>query len=98
MGQGGWPVWYIRDEIRGDLAPNVEDRILTWLVRLSAEPGDRSDWLHEREWRVPCPPDNPQTSIHLNDLVAILVGAEDWMPMTWGAEVNPNGETRAASP
>jgi hypothetical protein len=49
--QGGGPVSYVRDEVRADIAPNLDERTLSWLVRTEPQ---SSDWLHEREWRVPC--------------------------------------------
>jgi hypothetical protein len=44
---GGGPVWHVRDDVMDELPPT--SRLRRWAVRL----GDRSDWLEEREWRVP---------------------------------------------
>ncbi len=44
---GGGPVWYVRDDVMDELPPT--SRLRQWVVRL----GERSDWLEEREWRVP---------------------------------------------
>lgn len=73
---GGGPVWYVRRE---QLARLPED-VRGWAVRLEAGPS-RSDWLHEREWRIPLPlngtlriPDNPRPTI--------LIGDPEWSPLS----------------
>lgn len=48
---GGGPVWYTRPREYETLAATPELR--SWAVRL--DPG--SDWTEEREWRLPCAPD-----------------------------------------
>ncbi|MGB8385950.1 MAG: hypothetical protein WCG47_32725 [Dermatophilaceae bacterium] len=47
-----------------------------WLVR--TEPG-LSDWLHEREWRVPVP--EKLLQLVPSDLTAVLVGDPSWRPV-----------------
>jgi hypothetical protein len=89
---GGGPVWYIRDEqfryLRDDQKP--------WVARLHTGPLGRSDWLHEREWRIPLPvePDSGAHTqflgaspgsvgvLHLSIItpVVILIGRSDWQP------------------
>lgn len=75
--QGGGPVWYVRDDawerVRGTLAQDLH----AWIVR--TEPG-ASDWLHEREWRVPC----PDGSLLLDPVgvIAFLVSDPRWEPPT----------------
>ncbi len=76
--QGGGPVWYVRDEVRALLEPRLDERLRSWLVRTEPQ---SSDWLHEREWRVPCT-DPSRMSLPLagGALVAILVGDGEWEP------------------
>lgn len=48
--------------------------------RIRYEPG-RSDWLHEREWRICFGPED-EPSLHLTPdlLVGVIVGEQGWMP------------------
>jgi hypothetical protein len=74
---GGGPVWYARpDEVRA--VQQVSSRVQSWLVRL--EPGS-SDWLEEREWRIPVPPTTPAVPLQQLRLVAVLVGDQNWRPI-----------------
>ncbi|WP_157225123.1 hypothetical protein [Nocardia thailandica] len=71
---GGGPVWYVRDEDMDELATS---RLRRWAVRL----GENSDWLEEREWRVPRDLVNASApSIPLADLglFGVIVGERNW--------------------
>lgn len=75
---GGGPVWYARPDEYGQLRQSMQLR--SWAVRL--EPGS-SDWLEEREWRVPLSyADHPHgLPLFTVRLVALLVGSQDWRPI-----------------
>jgi hypothetical protein len=75
--RGGGPAWYARTEVYRDIRAKLSDRESVWLVR--TEPGT-SDWLHEREWRVPCEPDFPYLDLHYRGPVALVVASEEWEP------------------
>lgn len=74
---GGGPVWYARPE---QLAL-LDRRLHGWAVRFDAAPESRSDWLHEREWRIPADPDSPVVPLVPGTLEAILVGDPEWEPV-----------------
>jgi hypothetical protein len=78
---GGGPVYYARPEeyefLRGICeSGQVNNRLQTWLVRL----GGTSDWLEEREWRVPLAPAPAEPALVLQalGLRALLVGDQGW--------------------
>jgi hypothetical protein len=73
---GGGPVWYARPEEYFRLPP--EQR--AWAVRYEATAGSRSDWAHEREWRIPVPPADPALRLVPGDIVAVLIGDPMWQP------------------
>jgi len=92
---GGGPVWYARpDEYH--LVRSVNARVKSWLVRL--EPGS-SDWLEEREWRIPLSNDplsgevatEPALPLHALHLAALLVGDQNWSPTRTGRTTLPTG-------
>jgi hypothetical protein len=60
----------------------VNNRLQTWLVQL----GGTSDWLDEREWRVPLAPAPAEPALNLRSLGlrALLVGDQDWSPARSG--------------
>lgn len=73
---GGGPVWYARTQ----QYESLPEYFRPWAVRLETAPR-RSDWLHEREWRLP----SPQLTIPTQPdedgwRVGILVGTSDWQP------------------
>jgi hypothetical protein len=77
---GGSPVWYARTDeyrlVRATGSPRIQSR----LVRLEAE---NSDWLEEREWRVPAQnleSAQPAVALESLSLYAILIGNLDWAP------------------
>lgn len=76
--EGGGPVWYARaDEYLAikDLGPRAQ----AWRVRLEA---GESDWLEEREWRIPVTPGlEPSVPLQHLKLVAVLVGDANWSPL-----------------
>lgn len=72
--QDGGPVWSVRSAQYDCLTP--EQR--AWAVRLDTTPGRRSDWLFEREWRMPLRPGT--TGLPLTRLLGILVGDRNWQP------------------
>ncbi|WP_144300397.1 hypothetical protein [Stackebrandtia nassauensis] len=86
---GGGPVWHLRGTEIDRLNPELRH----WAVRLEVGPARRSDWLHEREWRIPLPdgseaislttftPDRSEESLPLAlKLEAILIATADWQP------------------
>jgi hypothetical protein len=81
---GGGPVWYAREAPDG-----LSDEQRSWVVRLDTDPARPSDWLHEREWRIPVPVGNPQLFLGAGALGGILVGDPRWQPTTrfWPGQV-----------
>jgi hypothetical protein len=77
---GGGPVWYARTDEYKQLRQWISPRVQSRLVRLEA---GRSDWLEEREWRIPVSdPAQPMPAVPLAalHLYAILVGEQHWTP------------------
>jgi len=72
---GGGPVWYARPEQRDQLPAELDG----WAVRFETG-ANRSDWLHEREWRIPVPPADPALRLPLDAVAGILVGDPHWTP------------------
>jgi hypothetical protein len=72
---GGGPAWYVRqDQYRA-----LSDEQRAWAVRLESTVEDRSDWLHEREWRIPVAAENDSAIALTSDAVgAILVEYPVW--------------------
>jgi hypothetical protein len=74
---GGGPAWYARPEQYETLTPDQ----LAWSVRLGTRWGQpRSEWLHEREWRLPVPAENPGLHLAPGVITAVLVGNPSWQP------------------
>jgi hypothetical protein len=75
---GGGPVWYARPEEYRTMR-EVSGRVRSWTVRL--EPGS-SDFLEEREWRIPVSGAVPTPHVPLSGvrIQALLVGEPTWMP------------------
>lgn len=73
---GGGPVWYVRDDVMDELSPT--SRLRRWAVRL----GKQSDWLEEREWRVPrdARADGSVLPVPLAELglFGVIVGDPSW--------------------
>ena len=74
--KGGGPVWYARPEEYSSLTPAQR----AWAVRYEATATQRSDWVHEREWRIPVPPADPVLRLARGDVFAVLVGNPTWQP------------------
>jgi hypothetical protein len=74
---GGGPVWYARPEQFQDMTRQQR----AWATRLETTPGNRSDWTHEREWRIPVPTENPALHLEPADIAAILVADPSWQPI-----------------
>lgn len=69
--------------VRTDVLPSIPEPLRVWAARL--EPG-QSEWLHEREWRIPA------AQVLLGQalrLAAIIVGDQTWRPSYQTHEVNP---------
>jgi hypothetical protein len=70
-----------------------------WSVRL--EPGS-SDWLEEREWRVPvmATTDGSPTAVWIPplELYAIIVGDASWTPVRVAEYVTPSTGEHAVGP
>jgi len=72
---GGGPVWYARTEQLATLPAELRG----WAVRFEAG-ANRSDWLHEREWRIPVPPNDTVLHLPPGSVPVILVGDPQWQP------------------
>lgn len=86
---GGGPVWYARTDEYEQLRRGASTRIRSRLVRLEA---GGSDWLEEREWRIPVAgPAESQPSVALGALrlYAILVGDPHWTPGRLDHRISP---------
>jgi hypothetical protein len=67
---GGGPTWYVRSEQYEELT--AEQR--RWATRLDTTASTRSDWLHEREWRIPVSRENGSALLLPRmEVVAVLV-------------------------
>lgn len=86
---GGGPVWYARQSEYAQIH-KLGPRAQAWAVRLEA---GSSDFLEEREWRIPVAPISPgEPAVLLRGLplVALLVGDPHWRPIRQGY-VQPSG-------
>ncbi|GAA1616403.1 hypothetical protein GCM10009789_82990 [Kribbella sancticallisti] len=115
IGQRQWPSWALvvsRQHIydlgggpalhaRTPLYNTLSDEQRAWAVRLETNSISRSDWLHEREWRLPVPPDQPWLDLspypRPTPAAAVLLGDPNWQPSTRLAPFRTgrffNGET-----
>jgi hypothetical protein len=75
---GGGPVWYARPDQYACLTPAQR----SWAVNFNTDTtiDSRSDWVHEREWRIPVLPDNPALRLVREAIVAVLVEFRAWQP------------------
>lgn len=73
---GGAPVWHVRPEQYDLIKPEARP----WTVRLDTTYGERSDWLHEREWRLPVAPPDTAVPLSAGGLAAVVVGDPAWQP------------------
>ena len=73
---GGGPVWHTRTAAWHAL----EREQRRWAVRFDTTPGFESDWLFEREWRVPVDAESPEIQVTTDNLVGVLIGDPDWEP------------------
>lgn len=76
---GGAPVWHVRTDllnrIRDEDTPLAVE-ISDWIVRWETSPQGRSDWRHEREWRIP----GEYLDLRVVRPVAFIVGDSTWSP------------------
>jgi hypothetical protein len=70
---GGGPVWHVRTETLCELSSDLA----AWAVRLDTTPGQVSEWLHEREWRLR----RDAFELDPSMMRAILVGDPEWEPV-----------------
>lgn len=76
---GGGPVWHVRQEEWDYLRSRVDARLRARMVRLSPGTGPgTSDWLWEREWRIPLPASKPFLSLYQLSPRALLVDGLFW--------------------
>lgn len=75
--RGGGPVWYVRHDLWSEVRDTLDPALHRWLVR--TEPS-ASDWLHEREWRVPCV--EGELELEPEAVMAFLVSDDQWEPPT----------------
>lgn len=73
---GGGPVWQVRTTQYMTLS--LEQR--QWAARFDTTPGNKSDWLHEREWRIPLAPGYAGVPLGTDNVVGILMGDPTWQP------------------
>ena len=81
---GGGPAWYVRT----DQLAKLPEEIRGWAVRLDAG-HRRSDWLHEREWRIPLSPRSEAVTIPMDPRPTILVGDRSWVPLSEDGQLPP---------
>lgn len=86
--QGGAPVWHVRPEDQAAVE-QFSPRLRTWTVRLDPDTERPSDWLHEREWRVPC--EHGSLALDPDAVVAIIIGDPHWAPEPVGVEAHVAG-------
>ncbi|MDI5978241.1 hypothetical protein [Amycolatopsis magusensis] len=79
---GGGPVWYPREQQYYAMTPEQRN----WAVRFDAY---NSDWLHEREWRIPVAPGYAGLGIAPGSIQAIIVEEPGWQP--WRQVPEPTG-------
>lgn len=72
---GGGPVWYVRGDMWDEVIASGLASVRSWFVRL--QPGE-SEWLHEREWRVP----TERLELSTLRVRAVIVGDPHWTPET----------------
>lgn len=95
---GGGPVWYARAEEYYQIR-TAGPRAQAWAVKLEA---GSSDWLEEREWRVPVdaprvqldgssPTLQPEVPLSRLRIVALLVGDQSWSPLRQDWRPTPTG-------
>lgn len=73
---GGGPVWSVRSPQYATLSREHRP----WTVRLDTTPGKESDWLFEREWRIPLSTSAPALPVTTTNLVGVLIGDPNWRP------------------
>lgn len=72
---GGGPIWYARHDVWQTVQDRGDQDLLRWMVRTSPQ---TSDWLHEREWRIPAADEYLDLSV--DGVVALLVSDPEWQP------------------
>jgi hypothetical protein len=77
----GGPVWYARQK-QYDTLDQDQRR---WAVRFTRA---ESDWLHEREWRIPLPPGYRAIDLGVVPVAAILIAAPNWQPSLRTVPIN----------
>lgn len=80
----GGPVWYAREAQYRTLTPEQRD----WAMRFDAY---NSDWLHEREWRIPVRPGFGGLQVTAETIVSVVIGEPGWKP--WRYVLEPTGRS-----
>ena len=78
FGNGGAPVW----SVWTDVIDTIPNDLRVWTARL--EPG-QSEWLHEREWRIPA----NELRLGPPAVRAVIVGDPNWRPSRTAQDINP---------
>jgi hypothetical protein len=74
---GGGPAWYARPDQYAALTNSQR----AWSVRLGTEWGQpRSEWLHDREWRLPVSAGSPSLYLTPGVVRVVLVADPRWQP------------------
>ncbi len=73
---GGGPVWYARQAQYEALTWELRQ----WAVRFDTTLGSTSDWLHEREWRIPVEPEVAALGLPVGSVTGVLIGDPTWTP------------------
>lgn len=82
---GGGSIAYVGDDVYEKF---YRMGLGAWAVRT----GDGSQWMHEREWRLPMKKGS-NGLVRLTSLAAILIGKADWRPSKVGTGQWVNGST-----
>jgi len=64
--------------VRSDQYEALSDEQKRWATRLDTTAGARSDWLHEREWRIPVSEDHESVLTLPREAVAAILVEPPW--------------------
>ena len=73
---GGGPVWHARPQ----QYERLSDEQRAWAVRLDTSAAGRSEWMHQREWRLSVSAGRPWLDLNPATVVAVLTGDQRWQP------------------
>lgn len=78
---GGGPVWHVRSDTWSEVE-QLTPRARTFAIRFGPATAGRSgsEWLHQREWRVPLNNEPPTLHIPEDAIGGVVIGNDDWCP------------------